>query len=430
MTKKTVHFAVVDIETTGLFPAKHDRIVEFACMLLGADGREIEYYETLINPERDIGPTHIHGISAKDVIKAPTFKDVMDDILYLLKDAVLVAHNARFDWGFIAHEFKLNGRFIPELPRACTIQLARRIDSNIPGHKLSVVCDYLDIPFGNAHTAMGDVRGSAGILREYTHHATEKEGSINLKSIVTGGDPEAWAHWPQSTPAFKVMPRQENTKKWKAQETALTSFVDRLPSVKETSSEIEEYLALLDLVMEDRRITPDEAESLLALAENLGFFREQINTAHQLYIKELLGVALEDGIISDSEMADLNMARDLLGIRQADFYRILAHEQKIHQAGRKKHSPSKQIKSYKGKWICFTGALQNHIDGKRVTKAIAQKYARENGLTVKKSVTQDLDILVAADKYTQSGKAKRARSYNIRIIDESEFWAMLGILTE
>ncbi|MEI6503461.1 MAG: exonuclease domain-containing protein, partial [Armatimonadota bacterium] len=68
--------AVVDVETTG-FAAQHtDRIVEIAIVRLSSGGDTLDEFETLVNPQRDVGPTHIHGISAHDVLDAPTFAEI------------------------------------------------------------------------------------------------------------------------------------------------------------------------------------------------------------------------------------------------------------------------------------------------------------------------------------------------------------------
>ena len=63
--------AVVDVETTGLNPYRHDRIVELAALIVGSDGTALREFETLVNPERDIGPTHVHGLTSGDVLNAP-----------------------------------------------------------------------------------------------------------------------------------------------------------------------------------------------------------------------------------------------------------------------------------------------------------------------------------------------------------------------
>jgi len=90
-------FAVVDVETTGLFPSMHDRIVEIATFRVDPNGNILEYYSTLVNPNRDIGATHIHGISARDVKNAPLFDEIAGDVLAVISDAIFVAHNENFD---------------------------------------------------------------------------------------------------------------------------------------------------------------------------------------------------------------------------------------------------------------------------------------------------------------------------------------------
>jgi DNA polymerase III epsilon subunit-like protein len=59
-------FAVVDVETTGLFH-RIDRIIEIAVIRVDGNGNLVDEYVTLVNPNRDLGPTHIHGITAKEV---------------------------------------------------------------------------------------------------------------------------------------------------------------------------------------------------------------------------------------------------------------------------------------------------------------------------------------------------------------------------
>ena len=89
-------FAVVDVETTGLFPNAHDRIVEIAIFRIDQTGNVKSEYSTLVNPLRDMGPLHIHGVTARHVKAAPIFPDIVGDIVPLLRGAVFVAHNVFF----------------------------------------------------------------------------------------------------------------------------------------------------------------------------------------------------------------------------------------------------------------------------------------------------------------------------------------------
>ena len=62
----TDNIAVIDLETTGLSPWRHDRVVEIGIVVISPDGTVHSEYETLVNPNRDMGPSCIHRISAAD----------------------------------------------------------------------------------------------------------------------------------------------------------------------------------------------------------------------------------------------------------------------------------------------------------------------------------------------------------------------------
>lgn len=128
-------FAVVDVETTGLFPAR-DRVVEVAVVHLDPDARITGEFCTLIDPRRDVGPVRIHGISAADVSGAPTFAEAAPVVRQLLAGRVFVAHNARFDAMFLDAEFGRCGMPVPGLPVMCTMQLASHYLGSLPARTL------------------------------------------------------------------------------------------------------------------------------------------------------------------------------------------------------------------------------------------------------------------------------------------------------
>jgi DNA polymerase-3 subunit epsilon len=74
----------------------------------------------------------------------------------------------------------------------------------------------------------------------------------------------------------------------------------------------------------------------------------------------------------------------------------------------------------------FTGALQTRIQGQPITRDQAHALARAAGLIVHERVTHALDVLVAADRESPSGKAEKARSYGTRIMTETTFWRAIG----
>jgi len=69
-------YAVIDTETTGLLPTHRHRVIEIAVVLLDARGQVEREWVTLLNPQRDMGPQHIHGILTSDVLAAPKFADI------------------------------------------------------------------------------------------------------------------------------------------------------------------------------------------------------------------------------------------------------------------------------------------------------------------------------------------------------------------
>jgi DNA polymerase III epsilon subunit family exonuclease len=152
--------AVIDVETTGFTPGP-DRVVEVAVVRVRPDGTIEDQWETLVHPQRDVGPTWVHHITDAMVDNAPTFGDVAGELLDRLSGAVVVAHNASFDAGFIAHELAHADITVPELPGACTIQLAKWSNLDVANFKLDTCCKALGLTNTGAHTALGDARVTA-----------------------------------------------------------------------------------------------------------------------------------------------------------------------------------------------------------------------------------------------------------------------------
>ena len=159
-------FAVVDLETTGFSPSE-ERIVEVAVVVLDHRGVEQDAFCTLIDPERDPGPTHIHGISADMVSGAPTFATVHPYLAWLLSGRVVVGHNVdRFDLAFLEAEC---GRLGVDLApvRVTTLDTLRVAQSylDLPGKaRLVDCCDRYELSWDDHHSALGDARVTAALL--------------------------------------------------------------------------------------------------------------------------------------------------------------------------------------------------------------------------------------------------------------------------
>lgn len=157
-------YAIIDFETTGVSPRTGDRIIEVAIVRVSRDGRVLDEYSTLLNPEgRDTGPVHVHRIRNGDVCGAPMFRDAAADILSRLDGAVVVAHNASFEQRFLDSELARINVGIGHVPALCTLWLARQTLS-LPNYKLETIARSARLSLADGHTALGDVRTVAALL--------------------------------------------------------------------------------------------------------------------------------------------------------------------------------------------------------------------------------------------------------------------------
>ncbi len=149
-------YVVLDLETTGGNPLQ-DRITEIAAVRIEA-GREVARWSTLVNPDTTISPfiQRLTGISNRMVREAPAFAEVAPRLLELMEGAVLVAHNARFDHGFLLHEFarlELDLR----VKTLCTVRLSRLLYPQHRSHGLDAIMQRHGLSSSERHRAMGDV---------------------------------------------------------------------------------------------------------------------------------------------------------------------------------------------------------------------------------------------------------------------------------
>jgi len=186
-------FAVLDLETTGFSPGLGDRVVEIAVVRTTPDGTVLDSWTTLLNPERGVGPTRVHGIRVADVFDAPRFLDVAGDIAARLDGAVVVAHNAHFDLGFLTAEYARLGATAPAWPALCTLGLSYRL-GRLGGGSLDACLAAEGLTHQDKHSALGDATATAGLLAIYLSRAAE-HGITNLADL--GCDPLAWpdADW-------------------------------------------------------------------------------------------------------------------------------------------------------------------------------------------------------------------------------------------
>ena len=169
-------YVMLDLETTG-GNAVHDRITEIAAVRVEA-GRETARWSTLVNPGVRIPPfiQALTGISDAMVTDAPAFADVAHTLLDLLDGAVFVAHNVRFDHGFVQNELA-RLELALKVKTLCTVRLSRKLYPQHKGHGLDAILQRHGLHTLARHRAMGDV----DVVLQWLKIATEELGADLLQ---------------------------------------------------------------------------------------------------------------------------------------------------------------------------------------------------------------------------------------------------------
>ncbi len=149
--------SILDLETSG--PSYHgDRIIEIGLIQI-KDGKVLNEYNSLINPEIHVPEfiLQMTGITQVNLDKAPTFRSLKGDLYEMLSNTIVVAHNVRFDYGFLKAEFKRHDlNFIEDT--ICTVQLSRKLFPGYRSHGLDALISRFGFECENRHRALDDAK--------------------------------------------------------------------------------------------------------------------------------------------------------------------------------------------------------------------------------------------------------------------------------
>ena len=153
---RTSAFVVIDVETTGLDPAK-DRVCEVGAIRL-VGGKEEGRFHSLVNPGvpmPEIARSK-HGISDEMLKEAPPFGQISGELRKFMTGSMLVAQNAEFDVGFLNAEFVRVGMARLAMPALDTILLARKVKPGLPTYNLDTLAYHFKVKFKERHRSIGD----------------------------------------------------------------------------------------------------------------------------------------------------------------------------------------------------------------------------------------------------------------------------------
>ncbi len=373
-------FVVIDVETTGF--SNQDRVIEIAIITLKPGTLEVvDEYETLINPERDIAATHIHGITATMVESAPTFADVAPVIARRLDGAVPVAHNWPFDKRLLSNEFSRLGHYGRFGKGICTYRTT--------GLKLGLACKEYNVNLV-AHCALGDARATAAIFAQLCNDDVIDFSNLQTSSFIAQGEPNPRTlrrNVSKNSPSLSQRIISYTESPWNNQPTGI-------------------YRYALNYVLDDAEIDRDEHRYLRDLQTELNLTDEDVLELKKLHLATIIAGAERDGIVTVTQLAYIEKIAYALGLDQEPLPEITGLNK------------DKDISE--GMYICFTGSA--FIGGKKISRTELEYKATVARLVPVSSVTKrSCDILVAADPASQSGKARKARQYDIPIMDVVAF---------
>ena len=167
-------YVVFDIETTG-FSAVTDRIIEIGAVKV-EDGKITDKFSTFVNPKRPIPfrITELTSITDEMVIGSPDIETILPQFIEFIGDAVLVAHNASFDVGFIEQNCKRQ-KIEADFTYVDTVALARVLLPALNRFKLDTVAKALNISLENHHRAVDDAGCTAEIFVKFVQMLKERE---------------------------------------------------------------------------------------------------------------------------------------------------------------------------------------------------------------------------------------------------------------
>ncbi len=384
-----LEYVAFDVETTGF--NKSDRIVEIGFVVF-KNGQLLEEWSTLLNPQRDVGKSNIHGITASMVSAAPLFEDVINDIFRIIDNRVLVAHQFSFDARMLAQELN-RANTEGDLGKGfCTMIASRRILPGV-GDSLSDTCKALGIEYTDAHSALGDARMTMQVFQHLLDDGQEvRPAGVNFEK---GGIPA------------RILQRNAFSRTTNDALERIQAFTKKVP-FPTSDEKFVAYLLLLNMAMQDLVISKAEETELSNWADDLGVSKSEVETLHQGYLDSFIQAALRDGVITVQEREMIELVGKALRLPV-----VIPDTPQAIQA----NSDDLSV----GKRVCFTGEASG-FSGNIINRGDLEALAAKVGLHPVKDVTKKgCDILVAADEATMSGKAKKAKEWGIPVISVEKF---------
>jgi len=387
-------FAVVDVETTGLFPYRADRVVEIAVVHADTTGTITGRWHSMVG-----APEY------------PSFEQIAPRLVELLSGRVLVCHNAQFATSFLMSELeRMAYRPRRGMEAVCTMQLARIL---LPGagRSLADCCAAFDIEVASGHGALPQAVATAQLLAAYI------QSDPGLPAWQMALDRAADTPWaPLASTEFEWVPRPPGTA------TATPGFLERmaarLPDYSGPDGHLD-YLALLDLCLRNDQLEP-ELRVLMQIAEMTGISGTVCAELNDAYVDDLARVARLAGDVGARERGELLGVAAMLGVAAERVTAVIDPPSPAERAEPHAASWPEPAPLNRGDIVVLSGDLaRSRSDWKRELCA--------RGFTVASAITMRTRLLVVANPSTITPKAGKARDYGIPMVSEFALRSLIGV---
>ena len=391
---RALTFAVVALATTGLHPNRGSRICEIAVVRMRGDGFVLDEYSTLVNPHLRITNDEFHGITDADVQHAPAFEEIAGDVLARLGQAIVVSHKLEFVDTFLSAEFGRIGVGLPGVPGLCSLVTARtQLDRW--GYKLVNVAHLIT---GEWPSALPSALGSARALAR------------TLAQLV--GEPPQPLYWsgpqPAPLPALpltgaitpRVVALRRGTEGWLATLTARLPYMAHAPQPRPAG--LRDYHAVLAHALADGRIVGEEAQQLAVLAGRAGLTQTTARQAHEQFLAEARARAEADGVVTSTELRELQRAAKELAASH-----LISDLEEAAAANRAKNNGP-----LKGWRIMPVG------DSPAVTDVT--EYAVEHGAKVAMNLTKTVRLVITENASVEDPRLVKAQTAGVDILSPEQ----------
>lgn len=286
--------AVIDFETTGLTPG-YDRVVEVSVVRIDPGEKPRLVFDTLVNPDRPMAATDIHGITDRDVAAAPRFRDIAGELLAATQGCVIAAFNVYFDIKFLNFELS-NAGVIHEPPHFCLMYLRTMLGLG-SRCKLDEACRQFGIRYSQSHVAADDAI-AAGKLFDACLSEIRRQG------IVTFADLARRRSYKFNS-SFSLAPFPDPSTFGLQRFDRVVSRAGFEAAPDPSRQAIGSYWDALKTVLADLEITDDELKLVQETRLRSGLQEEQIRVLHARAFASVMAQFSSDQWLDDKEARKL-----------------------------------------------------------------------------------------------------------------------------